>query len=147
VGTCKAFGSGSGFVARDQFGDLEVVAFSGSCPADLSHPVMRDQSLVETPTLAIPSEPLSQTRDIAQGVLMLVAKAQRQRIVTDCWRPDFLRLFAVLAEGDNFRLHRFTFEIHMSIPLAPTMFAACVINSCCLLPAFIAPTHGAASCS
>jgi hypothetical protein len=68
---------GSGFVACDQFGDLELVAFGGSSPADLSHPVMRYQSLVETPTLAIPSEPLSQTGHITQGVLMLIDKAQR----------------------------------------------------------------------
>src|SRR6516225_1041096 len=98
---------------------------------------MRDQSLVETPTLAIPSEPLSQTGDIAQGVLMLVDKAQCQRIVTECRRPDFFRLFAVVAERDNFSCRLFTFELHMTIPLAPITFAAGVIIVCCCVPAFV----------
>src|SRR5262249_8155049 len=108
---------------------------------------MRDQSLVETPTLAIPSEPLSQTGDIAQGVLMLVDKAQCQRIVTECRRPGFLRLFAVLAERNNFSCRLFTFEIHMTIPLTPIMFAASVIIVRRLSPAFVAPGHAAAFCS
>src|SRR5262245_62088007 len=76
---------------------------------------------------------------------MLVDKAQCQRIVTECRRPDFLRLFAVLAERDNFSCRLFTFEIHMTIPLAPITFAAGVIIVSCCVPAFVPPAHVAAS--
>ena len=43
-------------------------------------------------------------QDIAQGVLVLVDKAQCQRIVTKGRRSDFLRWFAVLAEGNDLGL-------------------------------------------
>src|SRR5262249_3972907 len=141
-------GGSSSFVACDQFRELGLIAFGGGCPADFPHSVVSNQSLVGTPTLAIPSEPLSQTGDIAQGVLMLVDKAQRQRIVTECRRPDFLRSFAVLAERDNFSRRLFTFvKIHMTISLAPIIFAAGVIIVRRLAPAFVRPAHLAASCS
>src|SRR5262249_58500533 len=68
---------------------------------------MCDQSLIETPARAIPSEPLSQARDITQCVLMLVDEAERQCIVTKSRRSDFLLLVAVLAERNNFRCRGF----------------------------------------
>ena len=55
IGSRKALNGGRSLVAGDQLGGFRLIAFGGGCPANFSHTVMRDQSLVETPTLAIPS--------------------------------------------------------------------------------------------
>jgi hypothetical protein len=101
VGPRKALGGGSGLVARNQLGELGLIAFRSGGPADPSHTVICNQPVVETPTLAIPSEPLAQAGDIPQRVLVLVDKAQCQGIVAESWRPEFPLLVTLVAEPDD----------------------------------------------
>src|SRR5262249_15927214 len=65
VGARKALGSGRGLGGWDQVGELGLIALGGRNPAHPSHSVICDQPVVETPALAIPSEPLSQAGNIA----------------------------------------------------------------------------------
>src|SRR5438045_959129 len=91
--------------------------------------------------------PLSQTRDIAQRVLVLVDEAQCQRIVAERWRPDFALLIALFAEPDDFRLGSLRLEIHNTNPLVPTgiRLAAGVIILRRVPPTFVGPAHAASS--